>query len=113
MTVLFPFPPTSPSLGLHTPVPRFPSPKRPLHPTEILVTPMNLHHPTADVFIPDGTALDTALARITHLGIGAHQDDLEFMAFHGIEACYHSDTDWFGGVTCTNGSGSARTGAYG
>ena len=28
-----------------------------------------------------------ALKRITHLGIGAHQDDLEFMAFHGILEC--------------------------
>ena len=73
---------------------------------------MNFHNRTADVFIPDGQPLDPALARITHLGIGAHQDDLEFMAFHGIEACYQSDTEWFGGVTCTNGSGSARTGEY-
>ena len=73
---------------------------------------MNLHHSTADVFIPDGGPPAAALPRITHLGIGAHQDDLEFMAFHGIDACYHSDTEWFGGVTCTNGSGSARTGAY-
>ena len=73
---------------------------------------MNLHLPTADVFIPDGKPLDAALARVTHLGIGAHQDDLEFMAFHGIIACFHPDTDWFGGVTCTNGSGSSRTGAY-
>ena len=53
-----------------------------------------------------------ALKRITHLGIGAHQDDLEFMAFHGILECYASKTNWFGGVTCTNGSGSARTGKY-
>lgn len=73
---------------------------------------MNLHNSTADIFIPDGQPVGAALARITHLGIGAHQDDLEFMAFHGIEACFHSDTDWFGGVTCTDGSGSARTGAY-
>ena len=73
---------------------------------------MKLHNPTADVFIPDGQPADAALARITHLGIGAHQDDLEFMAFHGIEACFHSEADWFGGVTCTNGSGSARIGAY-
>ncbi len=49
---------------------------------------------------------------MTHLGIGAHQDDLEFMAFHGIRACYHSEEEWFGGVTCTNGGGSSRTGAY-
>ena len=73
---------------------------------------MHLQNPAADIFIPDGLPADAALARITHLGIGAHQDDLEFMAFHGIEACFHNDTDWFGGVTCTNGSGSARTGAY-
>ena len=48
---------------------------------------MNLHIPTADIFIPDGQPPAAALARVTHLGIGAHQDDLEFMAFHGIEAC--------------------------
>jgi LmbE family N-acetylglucosaminyl deacetylase len=69
--------------------------------------------PTADLFVPDGRTPAEALARVTHLGIGAHQDDLEFMAFHGINACYHSQADWFGGVTCTDGSGSARTGAYG
>ena len=73
---------------------------------------MKLHQPNARVFIPDGLDPAGALARVTHLGVGAHQDDLEFMAFHGIVACFHSTTDWFGGVTCTNGSGSARTGAY-
>ena len=73
---------------------------------------MQLHLPTADIFIPDGLPAADALARVTHLGIGAHQDDLEFMAFHGIRECFHSDTEWFGGVTCTNGSGSARTGPY-
>jgi LmbE family N-acetylglucosaminyl deacetylase len=73
---------------------------------------MKLHNPTAEVFVPDGQPVGKAFKRITHLGIGAHQDDLEFMAFHGILACYASDDKWFGGVTCTNGSGSARTGAY-
>jgi len=73
---------------------------------------MKLHQTTADVFVPDGVALDAALGRVTHLGIGAHQDDLEFMAFHGILACYHSADQWFGGVTCTNGGGSSRTGPY-
>jgi LmbE family N-acetylglucosaminyl deacetylase len=34
------------------------------------------------------------------------------MAFHGILACYHDDTEYFGGVTCTNGNSSARTGPY-
>jgi LmbE family N-acetylglucosaminyl deacetylase len=73
---------------------------------------MKLHNITADIFVSDGKPVAEALQRITHLGIGAHQDDLEFMAFHGILACYHSDTEWFGGVTCTNGSGSTRTGPY-
>jgi LmbE family N-acetylglucosaminyl deacetylase len=73
---------------------------------------MNLTNSTADTFVPDGRPLAEALERITYLGIGAHQDDLEFMAFHGIIACRHSSADWFGGVTCTNGAGSARTGAY-
>jgi LmbE family N-acetylglucosaminyl deacetylase len=73
---------------------------------------MKFHQPTADLFIPDGQPLDAALARVTHLGIGAHHDDLEFMAFHGIKECFHSDAEWFGGVTCTNGAGSARTGDY-
>ncbi len=73
---------------------------------------MQFTHPQARLFIPDGTETETALSRTTHLGIGAHQDDLEFMAFHGILTCYHSDEQWFGGVTCTDGAGSARTGPY-
>ncbi len=73
---------------------------------------MNFHHPDAELFVPDALPADDALSRITHLGIGAHQDDLEFMAFQGIVACHHSEHDWFGGVTCTDGAGSARAGAY-
>jgi LmbE family N-acetylglucosaminyl deacetylase len=73
---------------------------------------MKLHHPTAEIFVPDGQPVAEALQRITHLGIGAHQDDLEFMAFHGILTCFAREDKWFGGVTCTNGSGSSRTGPY-
>ena len=73
---------------------------------------MKLHYWTAEIFVPDNVAVDAALRRVTHLGIGAHQDDLEFMAFHGILECHASEQKWFGGVTCTNGSGSARTGMY-
>jgi LmbE family N-acetylglucosaminyl deacetylase len=74
---------------------------------------MKLHHPTADVFIPDQLPEAEAFQRITHLGIGAHQDDLEFMAFHGILTCFASGgKNWFGGVTCTNGAGSSRSGPY-
>lgn len=74
---------------------------------------MKLHNPTAEIFIPDGKPQKEALRRVTHLGIGAHQDDLEFMAFHGILTCFARDDKWFGGVTCTNGAGSARVGPYG
>ena len=73
---------------------------------------MRFHNPTAELFIPDALGESEALSRSTHLGIGAHQDDLEFMAFHGILSCYQNDTKWFAGVTCTNGAGSARTGPY-
>lgn len=73
---------------------------------------MKLHIPTADIFIPDGRPLAEALGRVTHLAVGAHQDDLEFMAFRGIIECFHSATDWFGGVTCTDGAGSSRVGNY-
>ncbi len=64
----------------------------------------------SDLYIPD--AHNDALARTTHLGVGAHQDDLEFMAMHGIIECYEKTDQWFGGVTCTNGAGSARTGEF-
>lgn len=73
---------------------------------------MKLHLPTAGIFIPDSKPVAEAFSRITHLGIGAHQDDLEFMAFHGILECFQRDDRWFGGVTCTNGAGSSRTGPY-
>ena len=73
---------------------------------------MKLHNSSAQVFIPDGQPVADALQRITHLGIGAHQDDLEFMAFQGILECFASQQKWFAGVTCTNGAGSSRTGVY-
>src|SRR6478609_10645704 len=73
---------------------------------------MKFHHSTAEIFVPDQQAVSEALARTTHLGIGAHQDDLEFMAFHGILQCFNRTDRWFGGVTCTNGAGSSRTGPY-
>ncbi len=73
---------------------------------------MRLRNNTAQIFVPDGKPVPAALKRITHIGIGAHQDDLEFMAFHGILECFVNNSKWFGGVTCTNGAGSARTGNY-
>lgn len=66
----------------------------------------------SDLYIPDGVVTPEAYARCSHLAIGAHQDDLEFMAFHGINSCYNDDTLWFGGITCTDGAGSSRAGKY-
>ncbi|WP_269542699.1 PIG-L deacetylase family protein [Cerasicoccus fimbriatus] len=71
-----------------------------------------LSHEQAELFIPDEALGSEAISRTTHLGIGAHQDDLEFMALHGILQCFQRDDQWFGGVTCTDGAGSARTGPY-
>ncbi len=61
---------------------------------------------------PDCKDLDAAMAACTHLGVGAHPDDLEVMAGHGILQCLNSKDQHFFGVTCTTGSGSARAGAY-
>src|SRR5262249_25154596 len=66
----------------------------------------------AEVFVPDGRDAESALARTTHLGIGAHQDDLEIMAYHGVLQCFGYDSRWFTGVAVTNGRGSARDLAY-
>ena len=68
--------------------------------------------PAARLFVPDGTPARQALPRVTHLGIGAHHDDLEFMALQGILNCFDSHEEWFGGVTCSDGARSARTGPY-
>lgn len=65
-----------------------------------------------DLTIPDSVETSEALARTTHLGIGAHQDDLEFMALHGILECFQKNDRWFSGVTCTDGAGSSRTASY-
>ena len=66
----------------------------------------------AEVHVPDGSSIDDALDRTTDLGIVAHPDDLEFMALAAIGACLDDPDRWFTGVTCTDGAGSARSGAY-
>ena len=73
---------------------------------------MKLTNTSADIFVPDGTAAAAALARTTHLGVGAHQDDLEFMTVHGILACFGQTDKSYCGVTCTDGAGSSRSGVY-
>ena len=56
--------------------------------------------------------IESAAQQVTHLAIGAHQDDLEFMAYHGIAACYKKAETWFAGVTVTNGEGSSLGGKF-
>jgi len=73
---------------------------------------MKLAHPNADLFVPDSLPVAEALARTTHLAVGAHADDLEIMAYAGIETCYQNPGEWFGGIVVTDGAGSARTGPY-
>jgi LmbE family N-acetylglucosaminyl deacetylase len=64
------------------------------------------------VFVPDGVPVDEALARTTHLAIGAHPDDIPIMAYHGVVACYRRSSHWFTAVTVTDGAGSPRGGSY-
>lgn len=73
---------------------------------------LKLSRPDADVFVPDGTEVSAALERTTHLAIGAHQDDLEFMAAHGVVECFQNTERWFTGVVVTDGGGSARDFEY-
>jgi LmbE family N-acetylglucosaminyl deacetylase len=73
---------------------------------------MNLSLPTAEIFVPDGSPVDAAVARATHVGISAHQDDLEIMAYHGILETFGRQDSYFLGVVVTNGAGSPRSGLY-
>lgn len=73
---------------------------------------MSFSHPAADLYLQRPETLAQALGRTTHLGIGAHQDDLEIMAYHGIAACYGSPDQAFSGVVVTDGGGSSRAGPY-
>lgn len=65
-----------------------------------------------EIFVPDGAPLPAALSRTTRLGVAAHPDDLEIMAFHGILKCFESPEEWFLGVVATDGAGSPRDGMY-
>lgn len=73
---------------------------------------MKFRNALAEIFVPDGKPADEALKRTTQMGFGAHQDDIEILAFRGILECLYSENQWFTGVTCTDGAGSARAGAY-
>ncbi|MGH0030270.1 MAG: PIG-L deacetylase family protein [Myxococcota bacterium] len=81
---------------------------------------LRLSRPGADVYVPDGDGNGdgdgadpaAALAGVTHLGIAAHADDLEIMAYHGIRLARSEPGARFGGVVCTDGRGAPRTGRF-
>ncbi len=74
---------------------------------------MTFSHPKADVFVGEPAGSPSgALGKVTHLCVGAHQDDIEIMAYAGICDCLDQPGKAFGGVVVTNGAGSPRTGAY-
>ena len=74
--------------------------------------PMDLHTNELDFCVPDDSEPELALARTTHLAIGAHQDDIEIMAFEPIKTCFRHEHHWMTGVTVTDGRGSPRGGRY-
>ena len=74
---------------------------------------MNFSRPDADVFVPSGGEPAAALARVTHLCVAAHPDDIAILAHDGICDCLDApEARAFGGVVVTNGAGSPRSGVY-
>jgi LmbE family N-acetylglucosaminyl deacetylase len=73
---------------------------------------MKFHLDTAEVYVPDNTPLEAALARTTHLCIAAHQDDIEIMSAQPIIECFQQKDKWFTGVVVTDGRGSPRDDLY-
>ena len=74
---------------------------------------LSFSHPHADIYVPVGGEASEALARVTHLCVAAHQDDIEILAYDGICDCLDAPaTRAFGGVVVTNGAGSPRSGPY-
>ena len=71
---------------------------------------------TARYFVParynpeDGRTLPEAVKATTHMSFGAHQDDAEIMAYHGIALCFLDPEKWFSSVIMTDGSGSPSEG---
>jgi LmbE family N-acetylglucosaminyl deacetylase len=73
---------------------------------------MKLSRESSEIYVPDGTEVSSALGRVSHISVSAHQDDIEIMAFHGILACFGIPDKHFMGVVVTDGAGSPRDGIY-
>ncbi|MCK5022806.1 MAG: PIG-L family deacetylase [Candidatus Aenigmarchaeota archaeon] len=64
------------------------------------------------LYVPDNVSEDMALDLTTHLGVGAHPDDNEIMAFNGIKSCHHRGDLNYLAVTVTPGAGGPVNGRY-
>ncbi|MFW6369131.1 MAG: PIG-L deacetylase family protein [Myxococcota bacterium] len=71
---------------------------------------MKLNRPTAALWT--GSDDHSPSANLTHLAVGAHPDDVELMAHHGIDACFGRKDRAFGAVVMTDGASSPRGGVY-
>jgi LmbE family N-acetylglucosaminyl deacetylase len=74
---------------------------------------MKFFQPGHNLYLPNplASAADV-FARVTHLCVAAHQDDIEIMAHTAIALCFGRSDLSFAGVVVTNGSGSPRSGVY-
>jgi len=71
---------------------------------------LHLGQKQADIYIPSQKPLEEVLANISHVAIGAHQDDIELMAIDGIEQSLGKER--FLAIVVTDGRGSPRSGPY-
>lgn len=73
---------------------------------------MDFFEKGSELYVPDGMSAAEAINRTTHMGIAAHQDDLEIMSYDGILKCFGSKDNWYLGVVVTDGAGSPRADLY-
>jgi LmbE family N-acetylglucosaminyl deacetylase len=72
--------------------------------------PACLDWPTACLHVPDGRPLEDVLQGVRQVGVGAHPDDLEFMALPAIAQAQAFKS--FFGIVVTDGRSSPRGGPY-
>jgi LmbE family N-acetylglucosaminyl deacetylase len=73
---------------------------------------MKLNNEKGSVFVPDGSNIQSAIKRTTHLCVAAHQDDVEIMSYGTIAECFTDENKWFSAVVVADGGGSPRDGEF-
>jgi LmbE family N-acetylglucosaminyl deacetylase len=66
----------------------------------------------SEIYAPRYASAEEAFARVTHLAVGAHADDVEIFAAQPILECYDGAQPTFAAVIVSDGRGSVRTGCY-